>query len=336
MKFAGTQLPKEKAAEFYNILGELRALQKKPVLDRCMYWSGACDDAPIGSHLLARSWLQQIADNTNHVLQLHTATENLCNKPAEIIPRRLGVNIATTFPGFCKKHDDEIFACLEKSEFVATKEQLTALRYRSLCREACAKYQIVSGNLQRALDHAAPPDFTSHVIAEMKRFMLLLKETTKEAFQRNNVQSYVIKFAKRPTVLVSATIHPFFTFTGRVLESRPEWITVSIIPSENCGWAIFSWSGDAPKNASLMIKSFRSLPEEKQTVALLYLLFEVSENHAISPEWWHSLGDRNRQNLVNRFGRTSLWARGSAVPANLLVVSEKPWIDWQPIEAYYA
>jgi hypothetical protein len=122
MKFPDTQLPKGKVSEFYTAAKEMRLFQKKPVLGRCMFWSGDCDAVLIGSHLLARSWLERIADETNHIVQLEIATDNLGNQPAQITARQVGINSATTFPGFCEKHDNEVFACLERNTFTASQD----------------------------------------------------------------------------------------------------------------------------------------------------------------------------------------------------------------------
>jgi hypothetical protein len=339
MNVPETQLPKEKLAEFYDIAKEMRLFQKKPVLEKCMFWSGDCVSPPIGSHLLARSWLEQIADNTNHVVRFVMATENLGNQPAQISARRVGVNVATTFPGFCEKHDNEMFSCLEKSPFIASREQLIALRYRSVCREACIKHQMVGFSLPRALAENVPPSFSMHVAAEFKRCISLLaeKQTLEKTMLNsgNSIDSYVVKFAIKPSVLVSATIYPLVSFTGRVFEFRQEWMTISIIPAEVGGWAIISWPKNAPKNSSLFAKSFAKIPKENQTVALLNFIFEASENHAISPAWWASLTNSQQHNLIKRFGRSFAVTGDNRPPANTLLVSEKSWVDWQPISAGY-
>jgi len=339
MQFPDTQLPKEKLAEFYAGIKELHDFQKKPVLDRCMFWSGACNEPPIGSHLLARSWLGHIADNTNHVVQIGFGTDNIGNQPAQIIERRMGISNATTFPGFCEKHDSEMFACLETSPFTADPEQLLALRYRSVCREACAKHQMVGCHLPRALDEAAPSMFAMSIVAEMRRCILLLAE--KQALEemmgagKKSLASYVVRFARIPSVLASATIHPLVTFTGRALEFRQEWITVSVIPTTTGGWAVFSWLKNAPKNSSLLVKSFTKVPREFQTEALLNLVFEASENHAISPTWWASISDYHRRDLMKRFGRSFAVKGDNRPPATTLAVSSGQWVDWLPAEAGY-
>jgi hypothetical protein len=114
MEIQSVKVPKGKVAEFYSALGELHAYERKPVLGKCMFWSANCKAAPIGSHLLSRSWLEQVADRSHHVVQFRLTTEDRVNKPGRLKAHRVGINEATTFPGFCEQHDNELFAYLEK------------------------------------------------------------------------------------------------------------------------------------------------------------------------------------------------------------------------------
>jgi hypothetical protein len=332
------QLPKTKAAEFYAASKEMRQFQEKPVLGKCMFWCGVCETPPIGSHLLARSWLALIADKFNHIVQLQIATKNLCDQPAQVIPQMVGINNITIFPGFCEKHDNEVFACLEKSAFTASREQLITLRCRSVCREACIKHQMVACNLQRFSAEAAPISFREHVFAEMTRCIRLLAE--KQSLETaltdgtNCLDSYVVRFAKLPSVLVSTTGHPLFTFTGRLLEYREEWMTLSVIPGETGGWAIFSWPKNAPKNSSLLVKSLPKVPRDLQTTGLINYIFEVSENHAVSPSWWNSLKNEHRGTLIKYFGRSFI-SRGAWPPAYKFHPPATALADWQPEEGSY-
>jgi hypothetical protein len=130
VEIQSTRVPKEKVAEFYSALGELHAYERKPVLGKCMFWGDDCKAPPIASHLLSRSWLEQVADSAHHVVQFRLTTEDRVNKPGRLESHRVGINEATTFPGFCEQHDNELFACLERQTFFATREQLLALTYR--------------------------------------------------------------------------------------------------------------------------------------------------------------------------------------------------------------
>jgi hypothetical protein len=158
------------------------------------------------------------------------------------------------------------------------------------------------------------------------------EHSSSESVKYGNRES--ASFAENPTVLASATFHPLLSFTGRPLEYREELLTFSIVPSDRGGWAVFSWSKKAPKNASLMVKSFTKLPREVQTTALVNLVFETTENHAFSPTWWTGLPTSRQQRLLKRFGRC-FRVGDDKPPADALVVSEKPWIDWQPISSGY-
>jgi hypothetical protein len=347
MEIQSTKVPKEKVAEFYSALNELHACERKPVLGKCMFWGNNCKVPPIASHLLSRSWLDQIADGTHHVIQFRLTTKDRVNKPGRLEAHRVGINEATTFPGFCEQHDNELFACLERQTFSATREQLLALAYRSVCCEACAKHQVVDCNLERAssqlkwaleTNQEAPPRFAFEMELEKVRcIQLLCQKSALEGMHRNkrdSLISYAVRFAKRPTVLLSTTINPLVMFSGRVLESRWDWLSVSIIPGGNGGWAVFTWDKSAPKNPSLFTKSFLNILDESKTVALLNFAFESSNNFTIAPQWWESLSPERQNDLFRRFGRS--FKRGWNKPAaNTLLPPKTPWIDWQPVEAWY-
>lgn len=341
MKLEGTKLPIEKLGEFFKVQEEMRAFQKKGFFGQCMFSLDDCLEPPIASHLLAESWLRQIADETNHVLQFDIATNNLAKSDACIEPKRVGVGekTAVTFPGFCQQHDAELFSCLETTDFAATPAQLLALTYRSVCREACAKQQMVRCNLSRALEKGAPAFFTETVVAEMKNCIrLFARKQELEAClvaPANDLAAYVVEFANRPTMLVSVTFSFPVTFTGRILDSdRYDWITFSILPNKHGGHAIFTWSKRASKNPSRLVKSFITINRELQSSALVYLALEVSENFALAPAWWIRLTESQQGDLLRRFSR-SITAESARPPARSLIPKAPGIVDWTIVKAGY-
>lgn len=341
MKLDDTKIPASKQKDFYAILKEMRAFQNKGVLGRCMFWSGDCEDSPIASHLLSESWLRQIADSTNHVVQFELVASNVARNGATMEARRVGVGqmTAVTFPGFCNKHDSALFRCLDQGSFLGTPEQLLALTYRSTCREACAKHQMLACNLPRALDEAAPPFLTLQAVSEMKNYVRLLawKQELEEMLMggKNELAAFVVQFAVRPSLLASATFSFPMTFTGRRLDARYEWMTLSILPSGNAGVAIFTWSKRAPKNPSLLVKSFKSIPRELQSAALVNLILEVSENLFVAPVWWDGLHKSLQASLLARFSRSL--TTGNPVPlASSLTPKSPPMVDWKTVNSAYA
>jgi hypothetical protein len=105
MKSQNIPVPKEKLAKIYGLHNSLRDSFSCPIHGKCMFESGGCAEAPIKSHLLARSWLQRIADASNHILQLDMPVKQVVQGLPEIQPIRVGINEATTFRGFCEKHE---------------------------------------------------------------------------------------------------------------------------------------------------------------------------------------------------------------------------------------
>jgi hypothetical protein len=193
--------------------------------------------------------------------------------------------------------------------------------------------------LQWALEtnQEAPPRFAIEMeLEKMRCIQALLYKSVLEDMRRDkpdSLTSFVVRLAQQPTVLVSTTINPLVTFTGRVLDSRWDWLTASIIPSGDGGWAVFTWNKSDSKNPSLFMKSFVNIAKELQTVALLNFVFESSNQFAIAPEWWELLSQERRKDLFRRFGRSL--KRGSEKPAADTLLPKAAWVDWQPEEARY-
>jgi hypothetical protein len=338
MKLDDTSIPADRQADFFAALSEMRAFQGKAVLGKCMFWSPPCEKPPIASHLVPESWLRKIADDENHVVRFEMATRNLPSDGAKITPRRVGVaqKPAVTFPGFCAGHDTELFACLEQKQFVASAEQLLALTYRSTCQEAWIKYQMVSCHLPRASQ--APPFVARHVVSEMNNCSRLMTwkgslESTRNA-RSKDIAGYIVRFATRPTMLASATVSFPMTLTGRSLEARYEYLTVSIVPSDDGGFGLFTWSKHSPKNPSLLVKSLHSIPRELWSDAFINLILEVSESFYLSPRWWDSLAAHHQESLLRRFGR-SLNGKNPKPPLGWLLPKAPPMANWNVIEGRY-
>ena len=341
MKFEGTKLPHEKLGEFFGIMSEMHAAQERGIFGQCMYSLDGCQQPPIASHLLAESWLRKIADETNHVITFNFAINGLARDGARIKPQRVGVaeKQAVTFPGFCSRHDSELFSCLETADFTATSAQLVALTYRSVCREACAKHQMVKCNLPRALNTVPGSFFSQFTVREFKNCIRLLarkQELEKSlAAPSNDIAAYVVEFASCPTVLVSATVPISVTFSGRLLDSdRNDWTTFSILPSQKGGYAVFTWSKRASKNPARLVKSFIGINRELQSSALIHLALEISENLAIAPAWWAKLTVLQQDELLWRFSR-NFKPDGSTKPIPSLYPKPPGIVDWKIANAGY-
>ena len=95
-----------------------------------------CNDIPIQSHSLQKSLLKTIADSTNHVKKIGVNVEFKLNGKFSVLEENIGINKASTFAGFCNKHDTEIFKSIESNIIdYNNQEHLFLLLYRSIARE---------------------------------------------------------------------------------------------------------------------------------------------------------------------------------------------------------
>ena len=96
----------------------------------------------VSAHTVQRSGtLGRIVDSTNHVRTFYPIRKDPVGKP---ILRTVGWRQASTFTGFCAKHDSETFAPLESAQFTGSEEQCFLVGYRALCHEVYQK----SGSLR--------------------------------------------------------------------------------------------------------------------------------------------------------------------------------------------
>jgi hypothetical protein len=97
----------------------------------CMAFNcNACVSSGSRSHSVSKQHLKFIADHTRHV-----CTVELKNSLEGHVLVKKGVNVASAFPCFCKKHDDILFASFEKRNFNASYEQIYDCTFRALCSQ---------------------------------------------------------------------------------------------------------------------------------------------------------------------------------------------------------
>lgn len=328
---------RDKKRYFEGLSDMNRAGDKLPPFGKCMYWREACS-RPIGSHSISRSWLEQISEN-GHVQYLRLNAQNLSREPLKIVDASVGIREASVFQGFCSDHDSELFSVFERQPFTGTPEQLHLLAYRSVCREACIKYQITGSRLKQGMVEKEP---TPHGVRTVQEVfwtveLLAMKQELEDALGTSTLDvlsHYVIRFGKTPQMLVSTNFIPLVTATGRKLESRPDdRLTLNVIPTGTGGFAVFSWRKRKPKNGSLFVKSLRDLNSARLTHVLVKLAMEVSDNAFFDPKWWRSLG-HHQDRLKTAFAR-NLTMGDDSPPADLFSRPEAPVADWQVEERWF-
>lgn len=114
-------------------------------IKRCMYPNCNAKDV-IKSHALQNNGVISRLAVDNHVLMPYvqsSATYLEKNKLFRKKLKRVGKNEATIFYGFCKKHDDQIFAPIEKEQWAINEDNEFLFAYRTLCSHLRNKEETV-------------------------------------------------------------------------------------------------------------------------------------------------------------------------------------------------
>ena len=174
------------------------------------------------------------------------------------IPNLIGVREASTFPGFCQKHDDRLFAPVEKDAWTATLLQVGLLGYRAICHELLAKKSVTRGF--KALIHNLPNSNTDDLrywIMGSEKAVEELEQAKKEYGQvimsadLHRISSYVIELGNIPEVMCNAAAQTTHDFRGNRLASLADfgktmnWTTFSLAATNTGkGIVVFSWLTD--------------------------------------------------------------------------------------------
>ena len=232
---------------------------------------------------------------------------------------KVGIKTASTFRGFCSKHDNELFAPIEKQPFIGTTEQMALLGYRAVCYELLMKeYLLDVDDILKDMDKGQPlPVQRVHQEAlsyrdsgaakAIEELSLLKMRYEKMLLSKNYTELayYVVLFTGMPVVMCCGVVQATHDFRGYKiaelghLNMPADWLTFSLIATDEGGAAVFTWPADQNSSHNVMM-SLNNLPKADQTHAIVRFTFEFFENTYFSPEWWDSLDKHVQVQLKQR------------------------------------
>lgn len=236
------------------------------------------------------------------------------------VPELIGINLASTFTGFCSKHDKELFSPIEDRPFTGSKQQCLLVGYKALAREHFTKSSAVEANvILRDMDRGKSISeqigiqqylrpFTKGLRAGLRNTTLHLDAYNRllETGNYDSVRGHTIFLESPPSVMCSGAILPECDFAGNrlqdlaLLDNIPDCLAFSIFASGTQGVASFVWLEDSDISCSRFVDSSRNTDDAKMTDALIRFSFEFCENVFMSPDWWEGLSEENRATLIRR------------------------------------
>ncbi|CED58353.1 Putative uncharacterized protein [Moritella viscosa] len=275
--------------------------------------SSDCDGKIINAHTVQKSGgLKKIAAN-GHVRYFKPSISNLFKNKGKLECEIDGIGKASTFFGFCKKHDTELFSPIENYYFKDCEEHAQLMGYRAVCRELYAKedQKLLHIELDKIL--AAGSELNFHLSMQRKEHLsginLSIKEITKlkERLESNivNKSTQDIKFLSIRTnditeYMCCGAFIPELSFDGNklhdlsTLEELEGHVSLNIFASDQDGVILFQWLGGNPEIeeflSSLLSKKSNEIPD-----FITNATFEFLENTFISPSWWNKLSNKQKK-----------------------------------------
>ena len=282
--------------------------------------SDNCSDKIIRAHTVQRrGGLAAIAEN-GHVVSAKSAAQDLHKNHGEFVPRKVGLRSASTFMGFCDKHDNSMFQPVEKQSVPLSPQSCFLLGFRALSYELFSKRaDLRSMNIVRKLDCGK----AFEVQCAVQQFMHLREHGAKRGladcerwknqydaiFLKERFEEYRFVGVVYSTILPvvgCGAFHPEFDFAGNPLQrisrgtAPHEHVDLNLTVLNDRSVLVIGWTEGHEGPAESFGRSFADVPDEHKANVGIQLAVEHIENIFMKPSWWDGLSDTVRNALVSR------------------------------------
>lgn len=283
-------------------------------------WHSECTGSIVRAHTIPKSLSLKSIARDGHIYGYFLTFAKLTQHNGKVPPELIGINRASTFTGFCAKHDTGLFAPVETRTFASTPEQCFLLAYRALAREIYTKN--ANADLSEVRKDADKGRSESDQLSIQMQSLLF--DVGIGAGQRDNLRhlaemnaclaagdysttrAYIVELGEPPPVMCSGGIFPGETFDGVQLhdlsdpEDHADLLTISSFYDGAKGYIVLAWLEGSDKRCIPFVDSLRAISTEELASALIRMIFEYLENTFMAPEWWEALTDVQRESLNNR------------------------------------
>jgi hypothetical protein len=276
---------------------------------------GVCDPI-VSAHSIQRSKvLHEIVDSKKQVLTFFPVRMDDSGK---IKIHRVGWRDASTFTGFCAKHDASTFGPIERVRFTGSKQQCFLLGYRALCHEIFQKTGALkaSPEVRRLVDRGVPPSaqrkmqefFAKTAAAQEKglsdsRKLKSVMDKGLLAGSYDDWSSAIVEFDGDLCITCTGAMNPDYDLEGNRLqvlhddEHVLESLMFGMAAREAGGAAVFTWLRKDPAPEAF-IKSLLQKKEGLLPSILVQFMFTFIENTFFSARWWDSLSGMHQGHLA--------------------------------------
>jgi len=252
-------------------------------------------------------------------------------------PNKVGVRKASTFRGFCDKHDHGTFLPIEERPFTGSQEQCFLAAYRAICHEFYQKRAGVDAG-RLALNEiddevsdrrAAAAVHLSGAIAGQRDISKLKRLVDQELVNGyySDWRTRLFWFKGDLSVASAGCFNPDFDLAGERLQDLTDLdrtveglICSPLVSGSDSCIACFSHRCDDAAPAHFL-DSLEARGSEKIGDTIVQIYFGYLENTYFSQNWWRSLRPLQQEHIRRLALTTTMYDRPLKLIASRLV----PW-----------
>ena len=300
----------------------LHELRKQLEFEICLHPDAPneCSSAIARAHTIQRNGgLSEIAED-GHVLSGRDSSlsNSLANEESDL--SLVGVRSASTFRGFCAKHDGQTFRPADIATEISS-EVAFLLAYRALAYEVYMKMIAlpVMEKTKNLIDRGMNFENQANVqqeynvgiqgfragLIEHQAHMSVYNNFYRDGnFEKFNFHLWEIE-GDFPAV-TSGTFFPEYTFDGRIIQSLNSQIgflsllAFNIVYINHRCFLVFGWIDDIKCANEIFCESLSKFACEDVGDILVRFCFETSDNIFVRPSWWGGRSDLQRHELLDR------------------------------------
>jgi len=314
---------REKAArvQSFALEGRTNERRKSGVCLHPMPDGSSCDGKVTAAHTVQRAGgLKAISDEAGKVLTVVPNLAEMIRTQGNPKPRLITTKEASTFPGFCNKHDG-IFADIETTEFSIDDRLAFLFAYRSICSEAFRKdveNEFVEDAIKTIVFDSPLAEQAGRKLMNAHKFGAAHGQKELQQFRSrfdkallkedwDFIDWMTVEFDGMLPLVASTSFIPEYDFAGAKLQELLDFktpvepVTYNLVVHEGKSIAVFAWpkaSGGAPTK---FVDSFLAdVPDDQKANAIICSTFEACENLFIHPDWWEGRTDFQKEMLLQR------------------------------------
>lgn len=284
---------------------------------RCLYVdekSLRCKNAACASHTVQRGGaLRKIAEE-GHVYEIRSV-DRFSESGSRLDFVNTGFSKASIFPGFCKRHDNEIFEEIENGNSFQSARHAALLGYRVIAMEIHKKEKAVAlfrnpcvekiirdnGNEESARAFLSG----SHLGLRDLRREIGLYEQALSSDDFSDFVYEVLELSSIPPFCFCGPFSPEFSFGGELLlpAMDAEWSSVTVFCGVIADCPLFIVSGfrSDTQDVERFVHGVSEIPPGNWTRTAFNIAVEYCENSFFKRSWVDSLTDAERASILRKF-----------------------------------